>query len=153
QIAERVGKDRATVANAIRLLLLPAEVKSMVGSGELSVGHAKVLLSLPDPKKQTEFAKKVTAEKIPVRKLEKLIAATLSGKEESAKAEGASSGTMNQLVSALSDELQKMLGTKVTIDYADGRGKISISFYSNEELNQIVDQLKSGHQREKNGLR
>ncbi|MBX3040320.1 MAG: ParB/RepB/Spo0J family partition protein [Bdellovibrionaceae bacterium] len=153
QIAERVGKDRATVANAIRLLLLPSEVKTMIGSGELSVGHAKVLLSLPDPKKQTEFAKKVMAEKIPVRKLEKLIAATLSGKTESTTENGANAGTMNQLVSALSDELQKMLGTKVAIDYADGRGKISISFYSNEELNQIVDQLKSGHQREKNGQR
>lgn len=154
QIAERVGKERATVANAIRLLLLPQEVKAMVGAGELSVGHAKVLLSLPDPKKQSELAKKVISEKIPVRKLEKLVAGVLEGKaEESAEAGPVSSGTMNQLVSALGDELQKMLGTKVSIDYANGKGKISIAFYSNEELNQLVDQLKSGARREKMGSR
>lgn len=154
QIAERVGKDRATVANAIRLLLLPSDVKAMVGSGELSVGHAKVLLSLPDPKKQSEFAKKVVQEKIPVRKLEKIVSAVLSGQGESEDSPMmGSAGTMNQLVAALSDELQKRLGTKVVIDYNGGKGKISISFYSNEELNNIVDQLKSGSPREKGGLR
>lgn len=152
QIAERVGKERATVANAIRLLLLPLEVKDMVGRGDLSVGHAKVLLSLPDPKKQNEFAKKVLSEKIPVRKLEKMVSAVLSGEADSEEKTSSSQGTMNQLVNALADELQKMLGTKVGIDYADGKGKISISFYSNEELNQIVDQLKGGSRRERIGM-
>jgi ParB family chromosome partitioning protein len=146
QIAEKVGKDRATIANSIRLLALPRELKELVIHGELSVGHAKVLLSLQDPKAQIELAKRVVKEKLPVRKLEKLIAAA-SDENEMKSPSAAIPNTMNQLVLALSDELQKMLGTKVQIDYADGKGKIKISFYSNEELNNIVDGLKRGCQR------
>lgn len=146
QIAEKVGKDRATVANAIRLLALPKEVQEMVAEGRLSVGHAKVLLSLPDPKKQSELAKKVLSEKIAVRKLEKLVSAAVTAPAEG-KAPLASQNTMGQLVGALSDELQKMLGTKVQIDYNDGKGQIRISYYSNEELNNVVDKLKLGCQR------
>lgn len=146
QIAEKVGKDRATVANAIRLLALPKEVQAMVAEGQLSVGHAKVLLSLPDPKKQSELAKKILSEKLAVRKLEKLITAAVSVPTAD-KAALASANTMGQLVGALSDELQKMLGTKVQIDYTQGKGQIRISYYSNEELNNIVDKLKLGCQR------
>lgn len=142
QIAEKVGKERATVANALRLLGLPADVRELVAKGLLSSGHAKVLLSLQDPKKQSEFAKKVLAEKMPVRKLERLLAAKTEEKNEDLM-----ENTMNQLVSALGDELQKMLATKVHIDYSEGRGQIRIAFYSNEELNQVVDRLKSGYQR------
>ncbi|MBX2988122.1 MAG: ParB/RepB/Spo0J family partition protein [Bdellovibrionaceae bacterium] len=146
QISERVGKDRATVSNAIRLLALPKEVKELVATGQLSVGHAKVLLSLPDPKRQSELAKKVISEKLAVRKLEKLVSAALTGPEDEDDALGSKTNTMNQLISALGDELQKMFGTKVQIDYENGRGKINIAFYSNEELNQIVDKLKRGCQ-------
>lgn len=145
QIAEKVGKERATVANAIRLLGLPGELRTMVGEGRLSVGHAKVLLTLPDPKKQIEFAKKVADDKVTVRKLEKMVASAISGDVE--ETESSSNQTMNQLVSALGDELQKMFGTKVQIDYAGGKGQIRIHYYSNEELNEIVDKLKEGCQR------
>lgn len=144
QIAERVGKDRATVANAIRLLALPADVREMLGSGRLSVGHAKVLLSLPDPAKQSELAKLVAGGKIAVRKLEKMVAdAVAAPASKSTPADN----TMNQLVAALGEELQKMFGTKVNIDYADGKGQIRIHYYSNEELNELVDRLKLGCQR------
>lgn len=145
QIAEKVGKERATVANAIRLLGLPGELRTMVGEGRLSVGHAKVLLTLPDPKKQIEFAKKVADDKVTVRKLEKMVASAISGDVE--ETESSSNQTMNQLVSALGDELQKMFGTKVQIDYSGGKGQIRIHYYSNEELNEIVDKLKEGCQR------
>lgn len=146
QIAEKVGKDRATVANAIRLLGLPLDVRALIGEGKVSVGHAKVLLSLPDPKKQSEFAKKVADDKIAVRKLEKMVAAAVSAPVENEK-KISGANTMNQLVSALGDELQKMFGTKVQIDYNDGKGQIKIHYYSNEELNEIVDKLKQGCQR------
>ncbi|HWU43592.1 MAG TPA: ParB/RepB/Spo0J family partition protein, partial [Bdellovibrio sp.] len=79
QVAEKVGRDRATVANAVRLLSLPLDVKEMIAKNELSVGHAKVLLSLSDPKKQSDLAKKVLKEKIAVRKLEKMVQALLKG--------------------------------------------------------------------------
>lgn len=146
QVAEKVGRDRATVANAVRLLSLPTEVKGMISANELSVGHAKVLLSLPDAKKQSEMAKKVLKEKIPVRKLEKMVQAIVKGKEEEEAPAAFDSNVTQRLISGLSDELQKMLGTKVNIDYSNSKGKISIHFYSDDELTNMVDRLKEGWQ-------
>ncbi|UXR65749.1 ParB/RepB/Spo0J family partition protein [Bdellovibrio bacteriovorus] len=146
QVAEKVGRDRATVANAVRLLSLPEQVKEMISGNELSVGHAKVLLSLQDPKKQIEFAKKVLNEKIAVRKLEKMVQAVVKGHDEVEEAPSFDSNVTQRLISGLSEELQKMLGTKVNIDYANSKGKISIHFYSDDELTNLVDRLKEGWQ-------
>ncbi|WP_295901218.1 ParB/RepB/Spo0J family partition protein [uncultured Bdellovibrio sp.] len=147
QVAEKVGKDRATVANAVRLLSLPNEIKEMISGNELSVGHAKVLLALPEPKKQIEFAKKVINEKIAVRKLEKMVQAVVKGQDDKEEeAAGFDSNVTQRLISGLSDELQKMLGTKVNIDYSNSKGKISIHFYSDDELTNLVDRLKEGWQ-------
>ncbi|MGZ3768460.1 MAG: ParB/RepB/Spo0J family partition protein [Bdellovibrio sp.] len=146
QVAEKVGKDRATVANAVRLLSLPEEVKTMISANELSVGHAKVLLSLPDHKKQIEFAKKVVKEKVAVRKLEKMVQAVNKGKDEDFAEPVADSRVTNRLIAGLSEDLQKLLGTKVNIDYSNAKGKISIHFYSDDELTNIVDRLKEGWQ-------
>lgn len=147
QVAERVGKDRATVANAIRLLTLPLELKTLVIQGRLSVGHAKVLLSLPDPKKQVQLARKALDEKMTVRKLEKMVSEAIAGKVIDGGAGPAAGAGIQQLVSALGDELQKIVGTKVSIDYAEGRGQIRLSFYSTEELNRIADHIKEGFRR------
>lgn len=147
QVAEKVGRDRATVANAVRLLLLPDEVKKMISGGELSVGHAKVLLSCQEPRKQMELAKKVVSEKMAVRKLEKLVQALNKGEALPEDDKTALQSNVTQrLISGLSEELQKMLGTKVSIDYAQSKGKISIHFYSDDELTQLVDRLKEGWQ-------
>ncbi|MEN0057830.1 MAG: ParB/RepB/Spo0J family partition protein [Bdellovibrio sp.] len=147
QVAEKVGKDRATVANAVRLLSLPEEIKNMISASTLSVGHAKVLLALPDSKKQIEFAKKVLNEKIAVRKLEKMVQALIKGHTEEAPSEERSTSSVaDRLINSLSDDLQKMLGTKVSIDYSNAKGKISIHFYSDDELTNIVDRLKEGCQ-------
>ncbi len=146
QVAEKVGRDRATVANAVRLLALPDEVKKMISGGELSVGHAKVLLGLPDQKKQLELAKAVIKDKIAVRKLEKMVQAVVKGESTEEEAEGFNTNVTQRLISGLSEELQKMLGTKVNIDYANSKGKISIHFYSDDELTTLVDRLKEGCQ-------
>lgn len=146
QVAEKVGRDRATVANAVRLLSLPEEIKTMISSNELSVGHAKVLLSLQDSKKQIEFAKKVVNEKIAVRKLEKMVQAAVKGVDEKEEVASFDSNVTQRLIAGLSDELQKMLGTKVSIDYSNSKGKISIHFYSDDELTNLVDRLKEGWQ-------
>lgn len=146
QVAEKVGRDRATVANAVRLLALPDEVKKMISASELSVGHAKVLLALPDQKKQLEFAKAVIKEKIAVRKLEKMVQAVVKGESPKEEDEGFNTNVTQRLISGLSEELQKMLGTKVNIDYANSKGKISIHFYSDDELTTLVDRLKEGCQ-------
>lgn len=146
QVAEKVGRDRATVANAVRLLALPGDVKEMISKNELSVGHAKVLLGLPDPKKQTEYAKKVVNEKIAVRKLEKMVQAIVKGHEEEEAPASFDSNVTQRLINGLSDELQKIMGTKVNIDYSNSKGKISIHFYSDDELTNLVDRLKEGWQ-------
>lgn len=147
QVAEKVGKERATVANSVRLLVLPLEAKKMVSEGVLSVGHAKVLLSLTDNKKQLELAKKVVSEKLSVRKLEKLITDAQTHRPSPDAQEAIEQSVTQRLISGLCDELQKILGTKVNIDYANSKGKIAVHFYSDDELTQIVDRLKQGWQK------
>lgn len=147
QVADKVGRDRATIANSTRLLALPETVKTMISLGELSVGHAKVLLSLVDIKKQLELAKKVVTEKMSVRKLEKLVVEAQNPQTGAPQEFDAEQSVTQRLIAGLSDELQKLLGTKVNIDYAGSKGKISIHFYSDDELTQMVDRLKQGWQR------
>lgn len=148
QVADKVGKERATVANALRLLALPAELKVMVSSGAISAGHAKVLLSLESMAEQVRLAKIVAGEKLSVRATERLVAKTKTTPV------GASAGhsklnvdVSRRLIDGLSTELQKLMGTKVAIDYSDSKGKISISFYSDEELSQTVEKLRRAWQK------
>ncbi len=146
QVAEKVGRDRATVANAVRLLSLPEQVKEMISANDLSVGHAKVLLSLQDMRKQIELAKKVVNEKIAVRKLEKLVQSANKGEELEVPSVASANAVKDRLVASMAEELQKLLGTKVSIDYSDAKGKISIHFYSDDELSNIADRLKEACQ-------
>jgi ParB family chromosome partitioning protein len=146
QVAEKVGKDRATIANAVRILSLPEQVRQVISSGELSVGHAKVLLSVPDQSKQIELAKSALNKKLSVRKLEKIIHDKLKGAGEEDETLIEEPNVTQRLISGLADELQKMLGTKVGIDYSQSKGKISIHFYSDDELTNLVDRLKQGWQ-------
>lgn len=148
QVADKVGKDRATVANMLRLLALPLQVRDMVTRSEISAGHAKVLLSIPNMTKQIDLAKKVASQKISVRQLEKMIQAEASGvgAEAGPNPVISSKDQMTQkLVAGMAEELQKILGTKVSIDYTNSKGKISIHFYSDEELTQIVEHLKESN--------
>ncbi len=141
QVAERVGKERATVANLLRILILPSSIKEQIESGMLSLGHAKVLLSLSSSDQQSEMGKRAIAEKWSVRKLEKAIAEQAKAGNKTQKTD-VDIDVSKRLILGLSEELQKSLGTKVSIDYAQGKGKILISFYSDDELSNIVDRLK-----------
>lgn len=144
QIAEKVGKERATVANAIRLLQLPLEVRDLISGNQLSVGHAKVLLSMPDPLEQKKWANLIVKDAIPVRKLEKMLKKASSEDKNALTLEENVTG---RLISGLSEELQKILGTKVSIDYADSKGKLSIHFYSDEQLTNLVERIREGCQK------
>ena len=105
-------------------------------------------MSLTDAHLQSLYAKKVLSEKINVRKLEKLVQSELAGTASAATSVKTEEPNVTQrLISGLSEELQKMLGTKVSIDYSDSKGKISIHFYSDDELTQIVDRLREGCQK------
>lgn len=146
QVADRLGKERSTVANALRLLVLPPEVKLMVGGGSLSAGHAKVLLGLDSMSEQIALAKETVRDKLSVRALERKVS---EKKAVMARPHGAtvSVGTSNvssKLVEALASELQKLIGTRVVIDYADRRGKLSVYFHSDEQLTEIVERMRRG---------
>jgi len=147
QVSEKVGKERATVANALRLLALPLAVRAMVEKKEISSGHAKVLLSLSTAEQMLKLANRILQKQLSVRALEKEV--------QQIKSE-ASSMSSQQLpnanlaaetaAEALAQDLQKTLGTKVQIDYRGGKGRILISFYSNDELSEIAEKVKAGCQ-------
>ena len=137
QVAEKVGKDRTTVANSLRLLALCVDVRNMLISGELSVGHAKVLLAVTDFNLQKKIAKKITSQNLTVRATERLV------KNHQVRRKPSDTQGTSSLVQTLSNDLQKTLGRKVEIDYKDGKGCLRIYFYSNDELNEISEKLKT----------
>jgi len=145
QIAEKVGKERATVANSLRLLSLPEEVLEMVQDKRLSPGHAKCLLGLDQAEMVIQLARMAIAKSLSVRKLESEIKKETAEKNAQTSTE---SSTLNRnhiaqkVAGKLAEELQKELGTKVTIDYQNSKGKISIHFYSDDELTQLADRIR-----------
>lgn len=147
QISERVGKERATVANALRLLKLSPETRALVQTGQLSSGHAKVLLGLADLSLQKKLALQSIEQGLSVRKLEQMIsslAKPVNADGHTPSSGSASANVTQRLIAGLSDELQKILGTKVNIDYQNSKGKLSIYFYSDDELTNIVEKLRQG---------
>lgn len=144
QIAEKVGKERATVANAMRLLQLPKQVREYIAQGLLSAGHSKVLLSLSDDKIQVQLAKKVMNEGLSVRKLEALLKSKLAEKEGMSTQNKSMSSQMDtHLVADIEDKLKKALNTKVNIQYQAGKGQISIHFYDKEQFNQLIEKIQN----------
>jgi ParB family chromosome partitioning protein len=149
QAAERVGKDRATVANALRLLHLPLDVRELLYKGELSAGHCKVLLSLDDATKISFLAKKIVAGHLSVRKTEQEVAkakdANLAGAKAAKAMETSALGSqVESAIRVLQDDLQSLLGTRVAIEQTNGKGRVAIYFYSTDELSEIVEKVKSG---------
>ena len=144
QVADKVGKDRATVANAMRLLALPSQIKEMINKSMISAGHAKVLLGLQDPHAMVQIAKLVVDQKLSVRATEKLVSKEAKAEKQNGKEVDYNLDTQvkERLINGLAEELQKILGTKVTIDYSDSKGKVAIHFYSDDELTNLVDKLK-----------
>ena len=147
-VADKVGKERATIANSLRLLLLPREVKEMLKRGELSSGHAKAILAVENPIEQVAIAKRALADKLSVRATEKLVARTkvaaMSSPDGKPAIASAQPDVRKRMIDGLASELQRLLGTKVTLDYSNAKGKLNIHFYSDAELNSIVDKIRDG---------
>jgi ParB family transcriptional regulator, chromosome partitioning protein len=137
EVASRIGRNRSTVANSLRLLGLPLEVRKMVVRGDLSEGHARALLQAPE-KNITTLARKVVAGSLTVRETERRARskATPQGNKKAVPAENKSSET-KQLV----DKLCRTLGARVNILDKKGKGKIEISYTSYEELDGILDRI------------
>ncbi len=142
EVADKLGKERPTVANTLRLLALAPEVKALVRNNELSAGHAKVLLAVDSAESQIDVARQVVHEKLSVRATEKLVAKAKAARRASATGATLNLDVPQRLIEGLSTELQKLLGTKVTIDYTDSKGKLSIHFYSDDQLTQVVEKLR-----------
>ncbi|MGE0764622.1 MAG: ParB/RepB/Spo0J family partition protein, partial [Bdellovibrionales bacterium] len=142
QLADKIGKDRATVANTLRLLGLAKPTRDMVATGQITMGHAKVLLAVVDQGQQKTLADRIVSKKWSVRELEKEVASLLKPKVSTVGATALDGDVSQKFMVGLGEELQKVIGTKVSIDYDKGKGKIAIHFYSDDELNGIVERLR-----------
>lgn len=143
EIASRVGKNRATVANAIRLLELEADIQSMIENGEISVGHAKVILGLPSEESRRSAAKQIIERKMSVRAAERLVQSLLKKKKER-RNRGIDSNLQNALQN-VEEQLQARLGTRVSISHSPKRGKIKIDYYGVDDLNRILGTIGLGN--------
>ena len=140
QVAQKVGKSRAAVANTLRLLGLQVDVKEMVRHGHLSVGHAKVLLGLANNGQQDAAAREVVKRGLSVRETEKLVARfgkpTRSGVSKGGNSKAASSDWRD-----LEQRLQRTLGTKVRLVGTAAKGHLEIDYYNESDLERILETL------------
>ena len=143
EIASKVGKSRAVVANALRLLKLPATVQTFIRDGRLSVGHAKVILGLTNDKDQKAVAERVIKEGLNVRQTEGLLARLLkrSSRQVAPKPESIAAPAGDPHVADLEERLRQVFATKVQLRYAEGKGSVEISFFSDKELERILQIL------------
>jgi ParB family chromosome partitioning protein len=139
--AQKVGKGRVAVANALRLLKLPDEVQSFVRNGRLSVGHAKVVLGLASPAEQKLAAERVIRDGLNVRQTEELVARMRAGDAAVAATAGSRrlAAPRDVHVAALETRIRERLGTKVALRYRQGRGALEIRFFTDAELERILE--------------
>jgi ParB family chromosome partitioning protein len=143
QISAKVGKSRAAVANALRLLRLPQTIQDFIRDGQLSIGHAKVILGLADEKSQTLAAQRVVQDSLNVRQTEGLISKLLlpREKEPAGRAATTAAAAGDPHVADMEEQLRTMFATKVKLNYARGKGSLEISFFSDAELERILQVL------------
>ena len=136
EAAAKVGKDRASVANYLRLLKLPLEVQDLIRDAKLSMGHAKVLLAVEDGRVLAVLARKIVAKGLSVRELEAQLA---KGKKD---APAPRKKKPDPNLEAVEEDLLKALGTKVAIEGTPKKGVIKVFYYSLDELNRVYELIK-----------
>jgi len=137
QVAQQVGKGRVAVANAVRLLTLPSQVRAWLGTGDLNVGHAKVLLGLARSEEQLLAAEKVRRENLTVRATERLVESMRAGSKPVGKNKAAAASS-NAVFSDLEKRLQQHVGTRVRLAGKAHTGKIEIHYFSADDLDRIL---------------
>jgi len=140
EVARRVGKNRATIANMLRLLRLPPEVQQWLRENRITTGHAKALLSLSDLNAILDIARKIIQSSYSVRQAEMLVSrysSPVAGREDS----GGASEVVDPNVKEAVHALEQALGTKVTVQESGGKGKIELHFFSFEEMNRLYEGL------------
>jgi ParB family chromosome partitioning protein len=139
EIANKVGCDRSSVANTLRLLKLPSDVQEKLGANKISMGHARALLALDDPGRQSSLAKQIVAKNLSVREVENLV------QERKKRASSEKKTAFDADLKALEEDLIRIMGTKVSISGNRQRGTVRIFYFSLDELNRIYQQLKGAH--------
>lgn len=147
ELASKLGKDRSTIANTVRLLVLPKAIQQDIEMGRISAGHARALLSISEPTEQLKLRERLLLNKWSVRETEKQVRMILEMRENKA---GQSSkkicinDELNTELRSIEAELQRYLGTKMRIDHKlPYQGEIRISYFSAEELDRLLALLKS----------
>jgi ParB family chromosome partitioning protein len=145
ELGERVGKNRATVTNYLRLLRLPPDIQIAVRDNKLSMGHARAIINVENPEKQLYIFKKTLAEDLSVRKVEELVremSPKKNGENSSEEATSTASTPHSREISQLQSKLSSHFGTRVVVKSDGSRGEIKIPFLSVEDLNRLIDILK-----------
>ncbi len=140
QLAERVGQNRATIANTIRLLNLPQSVQVVLARGDITTGHAKALLSLESSRQQEELCRRTVKQGLSVRATEKAVEKMLHGARRRQRER---EPRRDVHVEAVEEELRGLFGTRVNVVYAGGKGRIEIEYYSNDELERILNVIRA----------
>lgn len=138
-ISKRIGKERSTITNQIRLLKLPAQVKQALKDGEITAGHARAILSINSQTKAIEILEIIKRNKLSVRQTEKIIQNLANKREENKKPRDT-----DLYLKHLTEELKKSLGTQIKIIDKNGSGKIEIEYYSKDELERLIEMLTTG---------
>lgn len=139
KVAERVGKSRSAVANFLRLRQLPDPVKASIVSGDLSMGHARAILGLGSAVQQLAACRKVVAGRLSVRETETLIKRLRENKQPPRRAGNTANAAH---FTNLADELARVYGTRVTIKRRGKRGRVEIEFYSDDDLDRLLNLLQ-----------
>lgn len=132
QVSEKVGKSRSAIANFVRLLNLPEEVKAALADKRINMGQARALLSLDTPAKQLDMLSSMLGQRITVREAERTVSRQTANKSH-----------RDPNIAYLEDQLRTALGTKVTITKKGERGTVVIDFYSEEELNRLMKKMNN----------
>lgn len=143
-IAQRVGKNRATVANSMRLLDLAPEVKLLLAQGRISTGHAKAILGLRDVEVQKLVADMVVRQGLTVRQTEQLVqkeqqGAKSTGKGAKKATTTGGNATLSTAISRIQNNLRDRFATQVTVHHGDKKGRIEIEYYGNDDLGRLLD--------------
>jgi ParB family chromosome partitioning protein len=137
-LSRRVGKDRATVSNYLRILKLPSEIKKLIAEGALSIGHAKALLQIENQRVQIDIARKIIQSGLSVREVERLSKKVAALGSSAPKQKPA----RDPQIASLEEKLIQSLGTKVRLIHkSNKRGRLEIEYYSLEELDRLLDIL------------
>ncbi len=137
QVSKSVGKSRPYITNALRLLKLPDPIREMVAEGKMTGGHARAVLSVEDPGRQMELARRIVDEGLSVRSAEELASGRV-GKRAKPRPR-----RKDPAVQAVETELREVLGTRVGIRQLGNKGRIEIEYFSREELDRLIDLLRS----------